>query len=70
MGARSRSPSYQKVSQEEVSEVEEKKKLAQGKRAEQISTKIHAVLWILAAAALIYFLDVFGVMVRDPRVHR
>ncbi|KAF0700995.1 Aste57867_8441 [Aphanomyces stellatus] len=83
---RTRSSSYHRVSQtdEDASsavsvepnvdvEIEELKKRVQGKpptRAEWISTKLHALLWVLGAGSLVYTLDVFRVAFRDARVHR
>ncbi|KAG9404569.1 hypothetical protein AC1031_004772 [Aphanomyces cochlioides] len=82
---RPRPTSYRRLSQAEgdeekrsveenvENEIEELKKRMQEKavsRAEWVSTKIHAFLWIVGAASLAYFLDVFRVAFRDARVHR
>ncbi|KAH9104546.1 hypothetical protein LEN26_015008 [Aphanomyces euteiches] len=82
---RPRPTSYRRLSQAEgdeekssveenvENEIEELKERMQEKsvsRAEWVSTKIHAVLWIVGAASLAYFLDVFRVAFRDARVHR
>ncbi|RHY28152.1 hypothetical protein DYB32_006944 [Aphanomyces invadans] len=84
-GARPRPSSYQRlpladdgdspasVDANAETEIEELKKRAQGKppsRAEVISTKIHAFLWIVGAGFLLYYLDVMHVAFRDSRVHR
>ena len=70
---RSRASSYQKVTQNEdnkkMEDNEEIKRL-KSKRAERVSVKIHAVLWIIAVGVIIYCLDVFRVMFQDKRVNR
>jgi hypothetical protein len=56
-----------------ASDIEELKKRTKAKpssRAEVVSTKLHALLWIIGAGLIAYFLDVFRVAFRDPRVHR
>ncbi|RHZ28288.1 hypothetical protein DYB31_011591 [Aphanomyces astaci] len=85
-GVRTRPSSYQRLPQTEESdvadaavdsnaetEIAELKKRAQGKppsRAEVVSTKIHALMWIVGAGFLLYYLDVLRVAFRDARVHR
>ncbi|OQS04007.1 transmembrane protein [Thraustotheca clavata] len=75
---RTRSSSYQRLQEEIVledddQEIEQLKKRTQPKppsKAEYVSTKLHAALWIGSAVALAYCLDVLNVAFHDPRVHR
>ncbi|EQC24948.1 hypothetical protein SDRG_17166 [Saprolegnia diclina VS20] len=54
-------------------EIEDLKKRSLPKapsKAEWLSTKLHALLWVAGACLLAYYLDVVRVALRDPRVHR
>ncbi|OQR97437.1 transmembrane protein [Achlya hypogyna] len=54
-------------------EIDELKKRTLAKpvsKAEWLSTKLHAALWVVCAGLVAYFLDVFNVAFGDPRVHR
>lgn len=75
MATRTRTSSYQRVTQADEYHSKapvdtEEKKRSKSNTAELISVKIHAFLWIAGASALIYFLDIFNVMFNDQRVNR
>lgn len=48
---------YRRVQQGEGEGGEEETKKVRAERAERISAKIHAIFWVLAAIAIVYFTD-------------
>ncbi|KAJ1405279.1 hypothetical protein B484DRAFT_457112 [Ochromonadaceae sp. CCMP2298] len=52
---------YRRVAQVEVGEEESSKK-ARAERIERISAKVHAVFWVAAALAVMYFTDFWNVL--------
>ena len=48
----------------------EQAKKNRSKRMEQISSKVHALFWVITAVALIIYLDIWNVVMHDPRVNR
>lgn len=60
-------PAVDPIQSQDFPKMRRKKKV---NRAEWISTKLHAMLWVLAAGILIYALDLFHVAFKDPRVNQ
>lgn len=54
---------YRRVNQQEAGEEEFKKIRAE--RADRISAKLHALVWVIVAVALIYFTDFFDLICSD-----
>lgn len=54
---------YRRVAQAEAGEEESKKIRAE--RADRISAKLHALVWVLAAIGVIYFTDFFNLVHSD-----
>ena len=64
-------PSYSRVNGETSGkDTKQDRTKVRTKRAEFISTKIHAFLWIVFAVILILALDVYHVILNEERVHR
>ena len=61
---------YKKVPQLEQSESDESRKKIASERMEQISTKVHALLWVVTAIAVTVYSDIIKVTVKDSRVNR
>lgn len=58
---------YRRVAQAEAGEEESKKIRAE--RADRISAKLHALVWVLASIGIIYFTDLFN-LVHSDRLNR
>lgn len=54
---------YRRVTQLETGEEESKKIRAE--RADRISAKLHALVWVLAAIGVVYFTDLFNLIHSD-----
>ena len=48
----------------------EQAKKNRNKKLDQISSKVHALIWVAIAIALVIRLDVWNVVLNDPRVNR
>ena len=60
---------YRRVPVGELGEEEEAKK-QRAERIDYITAKIHAVFWVGAAVAIVYFTDLVNVALHDDRVNR
>ena len=60
---------YRRVSREEDSEADDKKK-AQSDRIERFTAKLHALFWVCLSIYVIYYTGLFEVALRGDRVDR
>lgn len=60
---------YRRVSQTENNEGDEMKK-KRADRIERITSKIHALIWIVASVILLIYTDLFKIALNDDRVNR
>lgn len=61
---------YKKVPQIDTNESDDSRKKVTTESLEHISTKVHALFWVVAAICTIYYSDFIKVSVRDSRVNR
>ena len=60
---------YKRVAQTE-NPVEQDVKKKRADRIERITAKLHALVWIAASVALLFYTNIFHVAFEDPRVNR
>lgn len=56
---------YRRVTQVDGAGEEESTKKVRAERADRISAKIHALVWVFAAMAIVYFTDFFTLLHSD-----
>jgi hypothetical protein len=61
---------YKKVPQMDSNDSDDSRKKATAERMEQISTKVHALFWVIAAIFMIIYSDIIKISIRDSRVNR
>jgi hypothetical protein len=61
---------YRKVSQNETELAEEEQKKQKSERLERITSKIHAFLWVALSVLIIYFTDLWDVVLHDGEINR
>jgi hypothetical protein len=61
---------YRKVSQNENQLADEEQKKAKSERLDRISSKIHALVWVFLAAIVVYYTDLFHVIMHSEQINR
>lgn len=56
---------YRRIPQNEPEEIEETNKKMRAERMERISSKLHAFVWILVAAFIIYYTNMVNLLFSD-----
>lgn len=60
---------YRRVAQTE-SPAEQDVKKTRADRIERITAKLHALIWIAASVAILFYTDIIQVAIEDPKVNR
>lgn len=60
---------YRRVAQTEIP-IEQDVKKTRADRIERITAKLHALIWIAASVAILFYTDILQIAVGDPRVNR
>lgn len=61
---------YRKIPQTESVPEQEEQKKARAENIELVTAKIHAAIWVIAAAGIVYYCDIYSLVLHSTEINR